>query len=159
VQSGKLHDALTRDDLVKDCQGRKIAIVVDCSSPNKETDPFNLRILATQLFNEMLVSKGEAAHDGIYDSVTVIDFDEAAKVIYALGDPAGANFRINSYGGTYVAGGLSLAVDGRTKDPQEPPDRRAGVVVLINGEDSRADDLMAQVARTLLLGIRVHLSS
>ena len=62
--------ALTRDDPVKSCQGRKIAIVIDSSGSNQETDPSNLRIAAAQSFNNMLTTAANAGDDGKPDFVT-----------------------------------------------------------------------------------------
>lgn len=127
---------MTTDDPVKDCQGRKIGIVVDSSSSNTETDPGNLRISAAFAFNHQLISVAEAGSDGRSDLVTVIDFDDSARVIYPLGDPAGAATvfsSIDSYGGTFIAGGLSAAIDEIDTETTVPTRGKSGIVVLTDG--------------------------
>jgi hypothetical protein len=150
--------ALTRDDPVKDCQGRKVAIVIDSSGSNAWTDPSNLRIAAAKSFNDKLVTKAEASTEGFPDLVTVIQFDDSASVIYPLGDPPGADAAIDTVdasGGTDIASGIKLAIDELTKDATSSTSRRAGVIVLTDGEDSNFAGRMLQYARAKLLGIRV----
>jgi hypothetical protein len=148
--------AITRDNPSKDCNGRKIGIVIDSSGSNTVTDPSNLRIFAAQAYNSQLVTLANAGPNTAPDRVTVIDFDDSARVIYPLGDPEHATFAgIDSSGGTYIAGGLKLAIDELTKDEQDPTRDRTGVIVLTDGEDYDPLALIAQLARAKLLGIRV----
>lgn len=112
--------ALTRDDPPKDCQGRKLAIVVDSSGSNTGTDPGNLRIVAASQFNAGLTSIAEAP-GGRLDRSAVIDFDDSARLVSALGDPDAAGFAgIDSSGGTNIASGVNLAIAELTKDPADP---------------------------------------
>jgi len=147
--------ALTRDDPVKSCQGRKVAIVIDSSGSNTETDPSNLRIAAAQAFNSMLITEADAGPDGLPDRVTVVDFDGSARVIYPLGDPSRASFDIDSSGDTFIAGGVAAAIGELTKDPNDPTADRTGIVVLTDGEDSDIFALVGQINRAQSLGIRV----
>lgn len=149
--------ALTRDDPVKDCQGRTIGLVIDSSGSNTTTDPGNLRITAAAAFNDGLVSTAEAGGDGTPDRVAVIDFDDAARVASPLGDPDGARFdSIDSSGGTNIAGGVNLAVDELTRDPADAAAGHAGIVVLTDGQDSDVAALVQAIARAGGLGIRVN---
>lgn len=147
--------ALTRDDPLKDCQGRKLAIVVDSSGSNTTTDPSNLRIGAAAAFNAGLVSAAEAGPGGRPDRSAVIDFDDGARIVSALGDPDAASFAgIDSSGGTDIGAGVTLAIEELTRDPADPTANRAGIVVLTDGESDRPA-LIAAINRASSLGIRV----
>src|SRR5688572_24921340 len=72
--------------------GRKIAIVVDNSHSNLDTDPSGLRVNAAKSINDMLISNAEAGDGKVPDSVCVVAFSGEGSLIYPLGDPAGATF-------------------------------------------------------------------
>ncbi len=148
--------ALTRDNPLRDCQGRKLAIVVDSSGSNTTNDPRDLRIAAAAEFNAGLTSAAEAGPGGRPDRSAVIDFDDSARVVSPLGDPDAASFAgIDSSGGTSIAAGVNLGVDELTRDPADPTANRSGIVVLTDGEDSDRAILIAAIARAASLGIRV----
>ncbi|KAK0668785.1 hypothetical protein QBC41DRAFT_337333 [Cercophora samala] len=149
--------ALTRDDPEKECNGRKVAIVVDSSGSNDWTDPNNLRIAAARAINEELISQAEATDSNTKpDLVTVVDFDEQARIVYPLGDPASAHFTgIDSSGGTNIAEGIRLAIDQITDDDRYDTRGRSGIIVLTDGDDPYYGDRLAQLARAYLLGIKV----
>lgn len=68
--------------------------------------------------------------------VTVIDFDSSASLDYALGDPGGANSsfsKIDSFGGTYIADGVTMAIDQLTGSGGSTSQRSA-IVVFTDGE-------------------------
>lgn len=143
---------------MKDCQGRLIAIVVDSSGSNQITDPGNIRISAAQAFNELLISDADAGPTGKADKVAVVDFDNSAKLLYALGDPEGANGvfgQIDSDGGTCIGCGIQLGIDQLTSDPDNDPKDRGGVVVFTDGDDGNPSVQVAQLARARALGIRI----
>jgi hypothetical protein len=147
--------ALTRDDPLKDCQGRKLGIVIDSSGSNTTTDPSNLRVTAAAAFNAGLVSAAEAGPGGRPDRSAVIDFDDGARIVSSLGDPDVASFAgIDSSGGTNIGAGVALAIEELTRDPADPTANRAGIVVLTDGESDRAA-LIAEINRASSLGIRV----
>jgi hypothetical protein len=149
--------AMTRDNPVRDCQGRKLAIVVDSSGSNTTTDPDNLRIEAAAQFNASLVSAATAGPGGSPDRSAVIDFDDSARIVSPLADPSLARFDgIDSDGGTNIASGVNLAVDELTRDPADPTTNRAGIVVLTDGEDSDRAALIEAVDRATSLGARVN---
>ncbi len=148
--------ALTRDDPVRDCQGRKLAIVVDSSGSNTSTDPSNLRIAAAMRFNQNLISQAEAGPGGVPDRSAVVDFDSSASVISPLADPDAASFGgIDSSGGTNIASGVDAAVAELTKDPADPTANRSGIVILTDGQDSDRAALIAAIGRATGLGIRI----
>jgi hypothetical protein len=148
--------ALTRDDPLNDCQGRKLAIVVDSSGSNTQTDPGNLRSGAAADFNAGLISAAEAGAGGRPDRSTTIDFDDGARIISPLGDPDAASFAgIDASGGTNIASGVNLGIDELTRDPADPTTDRAGIVVLTDGEDSDRAALIAAIRRATAMGIRV----
>lgn len=149
--------ALTRDRPWRDCAGRRLAVVIDSSGSNQDTDPSNLRVSAGIQFVSTLVTAANAGPDNAPDLVTVVDFDSSASVVYPLGDPAGASFAgIDSSGGTFIAGGVVLAIEELTRniDPEAIKDR-TGIVVLTDGQDSSIFALVAAIDRCRLLGIRV----
>ena len=159
--TGSEHQNIARADpgcpqLPTSSGGRKIAIVVDSSGSNVDTDPSNLRVVAAKNLNSLLVSKGQASSGGQSDLVTVIDFDSSASVIYSLGDPATATSdKIDSSGGTNIASGVKAAIDELTKTQGDVTAGRSGIVVLTDGEDSSLKSLLAQLANARNLGIRV----
>jgi von Willebrand factor type A domain len=153
VRASRMVCALTRDK-PKDCVGRKIALVIDSSSSNLDTDPSNLRIAAARSFNNKLVSAAEAEQSGKADLVTVIDFDTSARIVYPLEDPAGARFDgIDSSGGTNIASGISAAIDELVKNTEYPTFWKSGIVVFTDGIDSNRFALIAQTVRALSKGI------
>lgn len=148
--------ALTRDQPWKDCTGRKIALVIDSSGSNQDTDPSNLRIAAAQEFDATLVTAASVGPDNFPDKVTVIDFDTSARVVYPLGDPASASFDgIDSDGGTFIAGGVTLAIQELAKDTTDPTQDHAGIIVFTDGQDSDIGALVATVDDATSKGIRV----
>lgn len=138
--------------------GRKIAIVIDSSGSNMDTDPNNVRIAAAKAFNDLLISKQEAGANGKSDLVTVVDFDSTANVLYKLGDPAGADSAIDvdSMGGTSITSGLEAAISELTKKGYEPTAKRTGIIVLTDGQDSDVTGLIEQINKAKSLGIRVN---
>jgi len=158
VKGSRIICALTRDDPIKDCNGRKIGIVVDSSGSNQDTDPSNLRISAATQINAQLITADRAAANpnAKPDLVTVVDFDEAASVIYPLGDPSGADFSsIDSSGGTYIAGGIAAAIDEITADTKYKTRGRSGIIVLTDGDDGAEAARLVQLARAWANGIKV----
>ncbi len=148
--------ALTRDDPIKDCTGRRIVIVIDSSGSNTDTDPSNLRIAAGQSLNEQLISADEAGPDEKPDQSAVVDFDTSARLVSPMADPSQASFAgIDSSGGTDIGAGVSTAIAELTKDPAQPVKDRAGIVVLTDGLDG-GSSLPGALAQAASLGIRVN---
>ncbi|KAF8540452.1 hypothetical protein BDD12DRAFT_909348 [Trichophaea hybrida] len=136
--------------------GRKIAIVIDSSNPNTQTDPSDLRIAAAKDLNDRLTSKSKVGPKRDPDLVTVVDFDSSARVIYNLGDPASATFDgIDSEGGTNIARGIKVAIDELIKDLSIATKGRTGIVMLTDGDDPYKLELLNELDRAQNLGIRV----
>jgi hypothetical protein len=158
-QGGLIICALTRDLPMRDCEGRRIAIVIDSSGSNTTTDPGNLRLAAAAQFNAGLRSAATVLPGGQPDRSAVIDFDDGARIVSPLGDPGAARFdTIDSSGGTNIAAGVNLAVGELTREPVDLASRRKlGIVVLTDGQDSDQTALVAAIDRAAALGIRVSL--
>ncbi|KAF1808605.1 hypothetical protein P152DRAFT_405120, partial [Eremomyces bilateralis CBS 781.70] len=138
--------------------GRKIGIVIDSSGSNLDTDPNDLRVVAGRTLNSALVTAAGATGGKQPDLVTVVDFDYSATVIYGLGDPAGAGpsfSSIDSSGGTYIAEGVKAAYDELTKQNSGSTADRTGIIVLTDGEDSSADELVTEIQRAGNASIKV----
>jgi hypothetical protein len=149
--------ALVKDKPWKDCTGRKIALVIDSSGSNKETDPSGLRIAAAQAFAATLVTEASAGPDNQPDLVTVIDFDTSARVVYPLGDPVSVSFDgIDSSGGTLIGSGVVLGMEQITEGSTEPNQDNAGIVVLTDGQDSNFAVLAGALDLAFQYGIRVN---
>jgi hypothetical protein len=147
--------AISHDDPLKDCTGRRIVIVVDSSGSNTSTDPGNLRISAAQAFNEQLISAAEAGPGQQPDLSASVDFDDTARLLSPLGDPPATSFAgIDSSGGTDIGAGVSVAIGELTKDPAIDPRARSGIVVLTDGQDG-GTSLPGALAQAAALGIRV----
>lgn len=139
---------------MKSCYGRRIALVIDSSGSNSWTDPSNFRIDAAQQFNSRLTTRAKAAPEEVPDEVTVIDFDDSARILYPMGDPEVATFDgIDSFGGTDIGSGIALGIDElvRTKPPLSTGDvfaqyeeNKAGLVILTDGEDFSPANQVAQ---------------
>ncbi|KAF2094987.1 hypothetical protein NA57DRAFT_46090 [Rhizodiscina lignyota] len=139
--------------------GRKIALVVDSSGSNADTDPNNLRIAAARALNNVLISKSEATPSKPADQVTVVEFDYSASVLFPLGDPASPSVdqafdQIDADGGTDIASGVEAGIDEITKGSAGSTSGRSGVVVLTDGQSS-FPDITVQLQRARKLGVRV----
>jgi hypothetical protein len=118
--------------------GRKVAIVIDSSGSMSGTDPSDLRLVAGRSLNDWLINSKETGGGKTADLVTVIDFDYSPNMDYELGDPgaaANASFSlIDSSGGTYIAGGVEMAIAELTKPGSGTTAGRTGIVVFTDGE-------------------------
>lgn len=100
-----------------------------------ENDPSDLRLDAGRaLVNNWLIP---SKHSGSAksDLVTVIDFDGSANLDYPLGDPKGANKSFDTIfpsGGTYIAGGVQMAIEQLTSGSGDTADRSA-IIVFTDG--------------------------
>lgn len=153
--------AITRDDPVKDCQGRRLAIVIDSSGSNEETDPSGLRVAAGLAFNASLHTEAEAQDKGgLADKSAVISFESSASLLSPLADPSAANFAgIGAFGGTCIACGVETArgvlLEGSAGE--EPPLDRDGIVVLTDGQDEDVGAIIAAIEAAAAVGIRTSI--
>ncbi|PSN67720.1 hypothetical protein BS50DRAFT_347821 [Corynespora cassiicola Philippines] len=150
--------ALVRDDPIKDCRNRKIAIVVDSSGSNLDTDPRDLRIQAAVNLNSKLLTKAQITDEQLPDRVAVVDFDTSATILYPMGDPDGAKSTftgIDSSGGTSIGSGIAAGIDEIMKDEPGSFTNRSGIVVLTDGMDQSPSYQLTQLARAKSNGIRI----
>jgi Mg-chelatase subunit ChlD len=113
---------------------RKMAIVIDDSGSMSTSDPMDLRYAASKRLISWLLPKSKGSNA---DLVAVIDFNDVATLDYPLGDPAGASGVFDSLvvdGGTYIAGGVDMAISQLTVDGSGTTDSRSGIVVFTDGE-------------------------
>ncbi len=118
---------------------RKVAIVVDSSGSMVDSDPANLRLSAGVELTNWLISNKEATASIKPDLVTVINFADTPTLDYALGDPGNADSAFNGIGadgGTFIAGGVQMAIAQIVGGPA-PTAQRSGIVVFTDGEVSR----------------------
>ena len=116
---------------------RKIAIVIDTSGSMVDTDPDNLRLAAGKRIVDWLISDKEASGSKKADQVTVINFDESAHLDYPLGDPGNADSAFDgmgAYGGTFIAGGVEMAITQMTQQGSGDTAKRSGIFVFTDGE-------------------------
>ncbi|KAH8646501.1 hypothetical protein BGZ60DRAFT_553823 [Tricladium varicosporioides] len=150
--------SLVRDDPLKDCYGRRIAIVVDSSGSNTWTDPTNQRIKAAIALAKTLTTSANAEDGTAPDRVTVIDFDDFARVVSPMGDPSKVTFNgIDSEGGTDIGSGISLAIDEILKSDSDPVAHQSGIILLTDGSDGNPANQIRQLERAAKAGIRVSI--
>ena len=137
---------------------RKIGIVIDSSGSMADTDPENLRLVAGRAVNDWLITSKEASGSKKEDLVTVVSFDDAATLLYPLGDPSGADgvfSQIGALGGTFIAGGVDMAASELTESGHGTTSNRSGIIVFTDGEDSDTVTLVESINNCTSLGIRV----
>jgi Mg-chelatase subunit ChlD len=136
-QFQKRDDAVCTDLSVSSNNGdRKVAIVMDSSGSMASNDPYDLRIKAGRALNEFLIASSEASGSHKADQVTVIDFDDEAYLDFPLGDPGSANSSfdaVDATGGTYIASGVSMAIEQLTRGGGAT-DKRSAIVVFTDGQ-------------------------
>lgn len=137
--------AITHDDPVHACTGRRIALVIDSVG----SDTLERRIGAARGLTDSLVGAAEATGGQAADEAAVIDAGDPARVVSSLGDPAAADFdAIHAQAASDLGNGISLGLDEVTGVPDG-----SGVVVFT---DTLAGQGLDQaLARADQLGIRV----
>ncbi|KAL8393275.1 hypothetical protein RB595_003164 [Gaeumannomyces hyphopodioides] len=136
---------------------RKVALVIDSSGSMSSNDPGRRRIDAGRSLADFLISSGEAGGK-TPDKLTVVDFDDTAKVIFPLGDPSGANAtlsKIDASGGTNIASGVNKALDLLTVGDTGATDKRSAIVVFTDGSDGSQTALVNAIRNATKAGIRV----
>lgn len=178
--------ALVRDDPVRDCIPRSVAVVIDLSTQAREYGVLQLeRQVAMSLAVKMETSSG------LHNMMTVVEFAESARVVYPMESPAYLNldgthwtngttrpFNENVHhppntttrlpahmtapiheGKADVGAGLSMGIDEllRAKPDGEHTERGA-VILLTTGVEDEDDvhEILQQIERASSEGIRVH---
>ncbi|KIW78657.1 hypothetical protein Z517_08495 [Fonsecaea pedrosoi CBS 271.37] len=137
---------------------RKVALVIDSSGSMELSDPYLYRLSAAKMVLDWLISKDEVTSTQKQDKVTIINFDDEAYLDYPLGDPGAAASSlagIGADGGTYIAGGVQMAIKQLTAVNTGDTSGRSGILVFTDGEDYSTSDLVDQINRASGLGIRV----
>ncbi|KAK3398392.1 hypothetical protein B0T20DRAFT_411027 [Sordaria brevicollis] len=178
--------ALVRDDPLRDCIPRNVAVVIDLSNQAKQMGVLQLeRQVAMSLAVKMETSSG------LHNMMTVVEFAESARVVFAMESPAYLNlegaklnetlipFNENVHhppntttrlpphmtapiheGKADIAVGLSMAIDEilRTKPDGEHTERGAILLLTAGIEDENEDvhEVQQQIERASGEGIRVH---
>lgn len=178
--------ALVRDDPLRDCIPRNVAVVIDLSNLAKQMGVLQLeRQVAMSLAVKMETSSG------LHNMMTVVEFAESARVVYPMESPAYLNLEGTSSNETLIplnenvhhppntttrlpphmtapihegkadiSVGLSMAIDEilRTKPDGEHTERGA-ILLLTTGVEDENDDIhevLQQIERASGEGIRVH---
>lgn len=124
-------------------------------------DPMNLRLVASNALNEVLISSSEATNGKTADSVCIAEFASTASLLYTLGDPAGARSAIDSvtlHGNTAIGRGIQTAINELTKPGADPTANRTGIIVFTDGTDNPSSGVnltISEIQRAASLGIRV----
>lgn len=116
---------------------RKIAVVIDSSGSMSYSDPYGYRLVAGKMVIDWLISKKEVTATQKEDQVAVINFDDEAYLDYPLGDPGAADSALASIGedgGTYIAGGVQMAIKQLTAAGTGATANRSGILVFTDGE-------------------------
>ncbi|KAK4134649.1 hypothetical protein BT67DRAFT_361172, partial [Trichocladium antarcticum] len=145
--------ALVRDDPVKDCRNRTVAIAIDKSASSRLHGGIQLEQLLARELNSRLTMHG-------LDKVALIEFDESARLVSPMGYPMSANFSFSdpSHHQLRVSSGLELAIAENIQAQPETYTDRGAILLLCTGAESPEffADTRAQVQRAVQEGIRVH---
>ncbi|KAJ4413915.1 hypothetical protein N0V85_003382 [Neurospora sp. IMI 360204] len=177
--------ALVRDDPVRDCIPRNVAVVIDLSSQARQNGVLQLeRQVAMSLAVKMETSSG------LHNMMTVVEFAESARVVYPMESPAYLSLEGTQSNGTLIpfnenihyppntttrlpahmtapihdgkadiGVGLSMAIDEilRAKPDGEHTERDA-ILLLTAGVEDEDDvhEVLQQIERASGEDIRVH---
>ncbi|KAK4170044.1 hypothetical protein QBC43DRAFT_307054 [Cladorrhinum sp. PSN259] len=151
--------ALARDDPIKDCRTRTVAIALDKSRLSVDSGTVELQQGLAKELNSRLTRHG-------LDRVEVIEFAASPRVVYTMGYPESAVFEGSEVTGrTNIGQALELAInDTIAAQPETYTDRGAVVIFTAGAEINNNVDEMQTLAQHLLLqvdraaqeGIRVH---
>ena len=147
--------ALVRDNPLHDCLNRTVAIAIDKSAaaggPLRGPVVIERQIAAT--LNSRL------AGDWSADKVTMIEFDNDARVVYPAGDPGSAALGgLETKGQANIGDALELAINDVIEAQPETYTDRGAVLLLTVGKESRDSlgKMLEQLHRAVDEGIRVH---
>ncbi|EJT50176.1 hypothetical protein A1Q2_04516 [Trichosporon asahii var. asahii CBS 8904] len=143
---------------VCDNPGRVVSLVLDSSSSTEDTDPNRLRIQGGLELLDYLTSASEATEKNKADTVSIVSFDQAAKLEYPQGDPndvARAKLSaIDSVGMTKIYRGIRLGLDQILKSN---PGNRGGLILFTDGQDTSLEEAVEQINRATAAGVRVSI--
>ncbi|KAJ4287866.1 hypothetical protein N0V88_007579 [Collariella sp. IMI 366227] len=143
--------ALVRDDPVKNCRNRTLAIAVD-KSYGSGVDGIAMESAFAQELNSRLTMHG-------LDKVAIVEYDETARLVQSMGYPIHAAFGFSKPGGKLSLGsGLELALAENIEAQPETYTDRGAVLLLATGSESHeaSESTLKQLARAMKEGIRVH---
>lgn len=151
--------ALVRDDPIKDCRTRTVAIALDNSQMSVDHGALELEQKLARELNSRLTMHG-------LDRVEVIYFSESPYVLYAMNFPEAASFEIVKPGGrTNIGRAIEAAINNSIAAQPETYTDRAAVVILTAGAERGdsseelqrlAEHTLSQVQRASQEGIRIH---
>jgi len=144
--------ALIRDNPIKDCRNRTVAIALDKSWGSGVNGAIQLERIFAQELNSRL-----AMH--ALDKVAVLEFDEAPRLVYPMGYPKFAIIgSSNPVGYRRIDNALDLAIAENINAQPETYADRGAVLLLCSRSKSResSSNVLAQVKRAKDEGIRVH---
>jgi hypothetical protein len=144
--------ALLRDDPVKDCRNRTVAVALDKSWESGISGGIQLERLLSQELNSRLTMHG-------LDKVAMIEFDESARIVYPMGYPKSAKFNFSQPGRQRSVGsGVELALAENIRAQPETYTDRGAILLLCTGSESREyfEKTLLQVQRAVEEGIRIH---
>ncbi|KAL2134817.1 hypothetical protein VTI74DRAFT_10713 [Chaetomium olivicolor] len=143
--------ALVRDDPVKDCRNRTLAITVD-KSYGSGLDGIAMERSFAQALNSRLTLHG-------LDKVSMIEYDETARIVHPMGYPIHATFGFGKPSGRLCLGsGLELGIAENIEAQPETYTDRGAILLLATGSESHeaSESTLRQLQRAIDEGIRVH---
>lgn len=146
--------ALIRDDPVRDCRNRTLAIAVDVSWRSSLDGASELEREVARELTLRLTPHG-------LDKVALIEFDESARLVYPMGYPKFASFDFSEpcTPGSNLWSALELAIGETIEAQPETFTDRGAILVLSTAPESGgllAENTLARVRRAAREGIRVH---
>jgi len=136
-----------------------IGFVIDVSTSMEDNDPNNLRLNTTREIIKKLLPASQASGNATADMAAVVDFAGTPKVLYALGDPSGAEEVLHDpltlRPSTFIGGGINKAVSELNGTASSA---KLGILVLTDGYDdpqSGVTETIAAIKAAGSQGIRV----
>ncbi|KAH6855920.1 hypothetical protein B0I37DRAFT_351046 [Chaetomium sp. MPI-CAGE-AT-0009] len=144
--------SLVRDNPVKDCRNRTMAVALDNSLASEANGGIQMEKLLAEEVNSRLNTDG-------LDKVAVIDNTKPAILRYPMGSPVNVSFDLSRpWGELCIGSGLELGIEETIHaQPETYADRGAIVLLTTSAEDPESiDSTLEQLRRAAEEGIRVH---
>ncbi|KAK3294170.1 uncharacterized protein B0H64DRAFT_462757 [Chaetomium fimeti] len=144
--------SLIRDNPVKDCRNRTMAVALDNSLASEANGGIEMEKLLAEEVNSRLNTEG-------LDKIAVIENKEPAILRYPMGSPINVSFDLSPPSGQVcMASGLELGIAKTIHaQPETYADRGAIVLLTTSAEDPESiDSTLDQLRRAAEEGIRVH---